>query len=139
LLATGKIVGAEETNISSFLEEYRQRGSVARANDAALSLHGRDVRLPLPAESRSAKTDEKIPEIVGAFQAGGGRHSSLIQARNVLVLFPEVFQGDLKALVVHLLVFAHGLFRTLRAAVEELDDVCNRRRRSPLIEFFNAG
>src|SRR5262245_36201444 len=54
-------------------------------------------------------------------------------------LLPEVVQGDLKALVVHLLVFAHGLFRALRAAVEELDDVCNRRCRSSLIEFFNAG
>ncbi len=49
-------------------------------------------------------------------------------------LFPEVFQRDLDAFVVHLLVLGLRLLGTLRAAMEELDHVCNRSGWPLLIE-----
>ena len=41
-------------------------------------------------------------------------------------LFAEILQCDLEAFIEHLLVLAHRLFRALRAAMEELDHVCDR-------------
>jgi hypothetical protein len=64
-------------------------------------------RLSKPEALMTSYASAKLPEI------------------NVGTLFSEILESDLEALIIHFLIVGLSRFATLRAAMEELDDVCD--------------